>query len=63
MVNIGVRIEDDILITDSLPENLFDVFLEVRKIEKMMKLELLYLKTLIMGELEKPSTNYLIYRK
>lgn len=38
--NIGVRIEDDILITDSLPENLSrSIPRSTKEIEKMMKLE------------------------
>ena len=38
--NIGVRIEDDILITDSLPENLSGCIpRSTKEIEKMMKLE------------------------
>ena len=38
--NIGVRIEDDILITDSLPENLSGCIpRSTNEIEKMMKLE------------------------
>ena len=38
--NIGVRIEDDILITDSLPENLSRCIpRSTKEIEKMMKLE------------------------
>ena len=45
--NIGVRIEDDILITDGDPENLSDcVPGTVEDIEEMMKKTLLYLKTL-----------------